>query len=65
MLLRNILKGEHFVVDGDTLYRKTEDGYEVVLGVDEEPDLNTDVRQTNPMMWFSDNMKKPGQRKYL
>lgn len=65
MLLRNTLKGEHFVVDGDTLYRRTEDGYIVVFGVDEEPDLDIEVKVINPLIWFSDRMKKPNQRIYL
>ncbi len=62
MLLKEVLKGEHFVVGGETLYRKTDDGYIVYVGENENPAEDTAIMIVNPWKWFADHMKKPDQR---
>jgi len=59
MLLRNVLKGEHFIVSGKVLYRKTEAGYMLVGGIPEleTPDTNTEVKIVNPWNWFAKREK--------
>ena len=61
MLLKETLKGEHFVIGGDTLYRRTEGSYHVVAGKNEWPTEDTEVKIINPWVWFANKMK----RKYI
>jgi hypothetical protein len=55
MKYKDVYNGEHFVIGGKTLYRKTRDGHVVVQGATESIYDDTQVTVVDPVKWFIAN----------